>query len=166
MDPRGPIQSWHYLAIGNVVPAAPARQLSTSCALCGRDTLLDPRGALYTAPNGVSVVCDACGDREAPDEMALVRQLRRCEGLTAAVTAATLDHDVWALVCPICHREQDPDDCADDGSWRVVDAVNGRQVCADCVPKVDPALLRLAAALDRLESRNRLFDTFDPKVRH
>lgn len=166
MAHKGPIRSWDYLAVGNIVPAPGGKRIAASCALCGQDAWIDPRGALYTAPRDCTVVCDACGDREAPDAMVLVRQLRTCGELTAAVAGASLDIDSWASMCPLCHREQDPDERIDDGCWRVVDALHGRAVCSDCLPRIDSALVALIEALERLDRSNQMFGSVDSDVKH
>jgi len=162
----GPIRHWDYLAVGTIVPAPGGGALQTSCALCGRDAWIEPRGAVYTAPHDAAVVCDACAAREAPDAMALVRQLRSRREFTATVAGATLETDAWASLCPICHREQDPDERVDEGCWHVVDAEYGRAVCSDCLPKIEPPLIKLVEALERLEQTNRMFKSIDPNVKH
>ena len=166
MDANRPIRTWDYLAVGNIVPAVGGSRIAAACAVCRQDAWIDPKGALYTAPRVCEIVCDPCGDRHAPDSMALVRQLRACDRLTAAVGGADPDADPWALMCPVCYREQAPEERIDDGCWRVVDAEFGRQVCSDCLPKIDGALVRLTKSLEDLERRHRLFDSADPEVMH
>ncbi len=166
MAHKGPIRQWDYLAVGTIVPSTGEGALQTSCALCGGDAWLEPRGALFTAPNDAAVVCDACGDREAPDAMVLVRQLRECRELTATVAGATLETDAWASMCPICQREQEPDEQVEEGCWHVVDVEYGRAVCSDCLTKVDGRLVQLVDALERRERANRMFHEADPHVKH
>ncbi len=166
MAHKGPIRTWDYLAVGTIIPAAGGARIPASCALCGREAWIDPSGALYTAPNDAAVVCDACGDREAPEAMALVRQLRSCRPFTATVGGASLENDVWAFMCPVCYREQEPDERIEGGCWHIVDNEHGRQVCSDCLTRVDPALVKLIEALEQLERRNQAFASIDPRVKH
>jgi hypothetical protein len=166
MAHTGPIRSWDYLAVGTIVPASGGERAQTSCALCGGDAWMDPKGALYTAPNDCAVVCDACGDREAPQAMALVRQLRSFTIFTATVAGASLETDAWALLCPICYREQEPDDHLIDGCWHAVDLEHGRAICSDCITKIDPALVSVIEALEQLERYNRIFNSIDSEMKH
>jgi hypothetical protein len=163
---HGPIRSWDYLAISTIVPTPDGERVAAPCALCGRDAWIDPKGALYTAPNDGAVVCDDCGDREAPEAMALVRQLRACAPFTATVGGASLEGDNWAFMCPVCYREQEADERVDEGCWRIVDAAYGRPVCSACLPKMAPALIELAEALERLERANQAFGSLDSHVTH
>src|SRR5262245_56906702 len=118
MNDRTAIQDWDYLSVSNIVPLPPdVSPVVAPCGLCGTATRFDGRGALFTGPRTCEILCDACGDREAPALMALVRRLRAGAIYTVTATGARIDEDALAWSCPVCHQER-PD--APKG-WHVVD---------------------------------------------
>jgi hypothetical protein len=154
MADRTPTQQWDYLEVGTLVPAQ-KDQLYGPCALCRCQALLDNRGALFTGPENCQVVCDQCGEREAPEALALVRRLRTCVEFTVTVGGARPHLDVEATACPVCRRDHDG---AFRRGWHIVDATHGRSVCPACVATLDPALRSLTEALEAHGRHNDMFE--------
>ena len=118
------------VTIGNFVPAPPMEQ--AQCGRCGRVFQWNANGNFCAEPSG-ALCCDACGERERPDLVALIQTLRRPgpfpSAFTIAIAGAMPELDPLATNCPLCGEVQGE---ATEG-WHVVDVEHGRPICDECV---------------------------------
>ena len=99
----------------------------TEISRCDRMQLRSHQWREHISGSGSN--CDACGDREAPGLMPLVRALREEAEYTITVRGASFEHDAAAWTCPWCGREWET---SPSDSWHVVDVTRGRPVCEQC----------------------------------
>jgi hypothetical protein len=121
------------------------------CARCREQMTVSGAGELFT--EDCDPVCDACGEKDAPEAMKIARALRARadDEFTISVGGARIDEDELAWNCAVCQCDIADDDEIFKG-WHVVDQQHGRPVCRSCVSVVDDSLRELAMSANALEA--------------